>query len=89
MKIALDGSTNGTYRGDCECGFSWSGLAGPERDALRNPTMAVAETVVHVRMCHQGDGLQLVFSQRFEHWLFKYWQASGTLTEISNGAMIR
>lgn len=89
MKIALDGSSAAKYRGECECGFSWFGEVGTIGEHFANPTLPIAESVVHMRMSHQGDGLQLVFTSRFEHWLFKYWQSSGTLTEISNGSIKR
>lgn len=89
MKIALDGSMAAQYRGECECGFSWFGEVNRTEKQFENPTLPIAECVVHMRMTHPGDGLQLVFTSRFENWLFKYWQSSGTLTEISNGSIKR
>ena len=73
MKIVLDGTRPGTYRGDCECGMSWSGRTEPDSSGIASPALPVAEAVVHMKMCHDETNLQLYFTLRFEWWLKAYW----------------
>lgn len=89
MKIALDGSAAGKYRGDCECGFSWSGDVSNSELLQANPTMAIAETVVHMRMVHSEQALNLYFTERFERWLFKIWQVASATGELHESTITR
>ena len=89
MKIALDGSPNGGYRGDCECGTSWCGHTWQDKSGMNSPALPVAEAVVHMRMCHDEEFLQLVFSWRFENWLQNYWDRSSNTNQLPNAVMVR
>jgi hypothetical protein len=73
MKIALDGAWRGQYRGDCECGSSWTGVAELHRTGVASPALPIAEAVVHKRMMHEDQFLELVFTERFCVWLERFW----------------
>ena len=89
MKIALDGSARGAYRGDCECGTTWNGQAEVDGSRIPSPALPVAETVVHMKMCHDNTNLELVFTWRFEQWLKVYWDRSSNPAGLSNARMTR
>lgn len=89
MKIAIDGSPQGGYRADCECGTSWSGTTLRDESRFASPALPVAEAVVHMRMCHDNVGLQLVFTWRFENWLEKYWDHSSNTANLLRASTVR
>lgn len=75
MRLAFDGSQRtGTYRVDCECGTNWSGQAEPAGVRTWSPALPVAESIVHMRLTHDGDSPELRFTHRFSDWLEQYWE---------------
>lgn len=89
MKMVIDGSLAGVYRGDCECGFSWHGVAERMSDYSHSPALPIAEAAVHWRMCHEHLELQLRFTQRFHKWLESYWQRVDALNGLGQASMAR
>lgn len=89
MKIAIDGCKTGSYRGDCECGMSWTGHTERDRSTVWSPALPIAEAVVHMRMCHDDTFLQLVFTWRFENWLETYWRTSDRVRGLGAATMTR
>jgi len=74
-RITLDGNHgNGRYRGDCDCGFVWNGIAEHLADGPYNPAYPCAEAVIHNRMAHNGEAPFLRFTTRFELWLSTYFE---------------
>jgi hypothetical protein len=89
MKIALDGSDFGFYRGDCECGFSYTGRTVPDNSLICSPAQPIAEAVVHYRMCHLETTLQLVFTDQFQRWLCHYWEGLDKVSGLVQATMAR
>ena len=89
MNIALDVRPIGRYRGDCECGFTWTGHAVVDISKVASPALPLAEAVVHHRMCHDNQMIQLVFSYQFELWLEQYWVHCSATTGLAKGRMTR
>jgi len=89
MKLALDGSLNGKYRGDCECGMTWSGQTETDGSRTPSPALPVAEAAVHHRMCHHDQALQLVFTWRFEQWLERYWRTMDASQGLGHATVTR
>lgn len=74
MKVAIDGDrVVGLYRVDCECGDSWQGDAERLTESHFSPALPVAEAVAHIRLCHEGDQLDVRFSTKFSDWLVGHW----------------
>lgn len=74
MKMAIDGNANtGAYRGDCECGFAWNGQALSDVMGGWSPAYPVAESIVHMKLAHPDQLLDLRFSERMKRWMIDYW----------------
>lgn len=89
MKMVLDGTGSGMYRGDCECGFNWHGMAEQLPDHFYSPALPVAEASVHHRMCHADVWLNVQFTDRFRGWLEKYWLRMHALNGLGSYTMTR
>lgn len=90
MKIAVDGDhVLGTYRVDCECGTHWSGRVVGDLISKASPALPIAEVVVHMRLAHEGQLLDLRFSERFRRWLQHYWELASLeeLTKVFNDSV--
>lgn len=84
VRIRIDGNQSlGTYRVECQCGQHWTGDADRPADQIPNPAAPVAEVVVHMRLAHSGELLDLQFSQRFRLWLEAYWRSLSDLRSRS------
>ena len=64
---------SGAYAVSCSCGQTWRGIGRAMVFGGFNPAMPIAEAVVHVRLSHPTDRLQLDFTALFGHWLELYW----------------
>jgi hypothetical protein len=81
MNVVIDGSNlKGQYRVNCECGTVWSGVAERDGTDLYSPALPIAESVMHMRLSHELDLLELSFSERFSNWLAKYWDVVSNST---------
>lgn len=89
MKIVLDGTVTGLYRGDCECGFNWHGQGEQLPDHSYSALLPIAEAVVHKNMCHQEVWLNLEFTTRFQRWLEHYWQRMDSVNGLGQATMTR
>lgn len=89
MKIVLDGSRAGIYRGDCECGFSWHGMGERLPDGCYSPALPIAEAVVHVDMCHEQLIPELRFTARYKRWLFQHWTRADSMNGLGQATMTR
>lgn len=74
-KVAIDGNKlTGHYRVDCECGDNWSGMGNRYGIGLWSPALPIAEAVAHHHLVHDGDGVDLQWTERFSAWLLQYWE---------------
>ncbi len=75
ITVMIDGAAHtGHYRCTCECGAIWGGCGGADGIAAWSPCLPIAESVVHLRMCHAKERLDLDFTERFGTWLAQYWE---------------
>jgi hypothetical protein len=75
VKLTIDGAFHtGNYRVDCECDATWHGQGAPLGRVNFSPAIAVAECVVHMKLCHKADQLDIRFTERFRAWLIHYWE---------------
>ena len=74
IRMTIDGgSHSGNYQVDCECGTKWHGQGEVIHLADYSPALPIAECVVHLRMSHPDNGMDIRFTDRFSAWLATYW----------------
>jgi hypothetical protein len=76
VTLNVDGSSHtGNYQVSCRaCGDIWQGQGEPIGAVNWNPALPIAESVVHVKLIHVGQELDIRFSDRFRLWLISYWE---------------
>jgi hypothetical protein len=63
----------GSYTGGCECGSSWSGSIRIVDDRCPSPAMPVAEAMVHAKLEHRNEHVDMHFTVGFVQWLMQFW----------------
>ena len=74
--IRMDGTFHtGVYRIECgDCGDAWNGQGEPIGAVNWSPALAIAEAVVHAKLGHRQEQIEVYFSERFRLWLIHYWE---------------
>jgi hypothetical protein len=86
VTLNIDGASHtGNYQVVCRaCGDFWQGQGEPIGAVNWNPALPIAESVVHVKLVHVGQEVDIRFSDRFRLWLISYWERAG-LRRASTG----
>jgi hypothetical protein len=77
--VTIDGSGHtGTYQVQCDCGLVWTGCGESTGVASWSPALPIAECVVHMKLTHPRDFVDLRMTERFRNWLSLYWEQAST-----------
>jgi hypothetical protein len=72
--ITIDGNAiNGTYMVSCGCGDQWAGRSDRLSHGDYSPARPIAEAVVHWKLEHGDQVLNIDFDQGMRQWLIGYW----------------
>ncbi len=86
LKVSIDGALHtGNYRVECECGEPWMGQGAEENGRYYSPALPIAEVIVHFKMQHPDEQLDMTFTERFSDWLVNYWQRENVRQHARQG----
>jgi len=76
VRLDIDGSAHtGNYQVRCvSCSDQWTGQGEQIGAANFSPALPIAECVVHVKLGHQGQEVDIRFTERYRQWLISYWE---------------
>jgi hypothetical protein len=77
IKIVIHGGhQSGKYIVECECGMNWEGRGIVDALLTFSPALPIAESVVHMKLAHPVELLDVRFTEAFKGWLQKYWEVA-------------